>query len=219
MWRRFPAKLILLFHQIGIKALARQSQGSGHARQPAADDQGGLFHLDRLPVERLQQPSLGQRHPHQIFGFLGGPLWLVHVHPGTLVADIGHLKQVGIESGFGQRIAEQRLVGSRCAGGHYHPIQIVFGDLLLDPILSIVGAGIKIVLRVHNVRQCFRIFHDVRDINHAGDIGAAVADENPDARVFCLHISFGRINFGRDQRTPGYRAKATAPASLPPRPA
>ena len=51
---QISAKLILLFHQIGIKALARQSQGSGQARQPTADDQRGLFYLDRLPVEWLR---------------------------------------------------------------------------------------------------------------------------------------------------------------------
>ena len=107
--------------------------------------------FDGLPAERLQQPRLGQRHPHQVLGFLRGLLRLVHVHPGTLVADVGHLKQIGIEAGLCHRVAEQRLMGSRGAGGHHHPIQIVFSDLLLDPILGIVGAGVKIVLRVHDV--------------------------------------------------------------------
>ena len=128
----------------------------------------------------------------------------MHVHPGALVADVGHLKQVGIETGLGQRVAEQRLVGSRGARGYHHPIQIMFGDLLLDPILSIVGAGIKIVLRIHDVGQRLRIFHDVRDVDHAGDIGPAVADKDSDARLFSRHLSFGRIDLGSDQRATGF---------------
>ena len=201
---QISAQLILLFHQIGIKALPCQRQRGSHARQSSADDQGGLFYPDRLPVERLQQAGLGQRHADQVFGFLRGLLRLVHVHPGALVADVGHLKQVGIEAGLGQRVAEQRLVRSRGAGGHHHPIQMVFGDLLLDPILGIVGAGIKIVLRVHDVGQGLGIFHDIRDIDHAGDIGPAVADKDSDARLFSLHISFGWVDLGSDQRAAGF---------------
>ena len=127
----------------------------------------------------------------------------MHVDPGALVADVGHLEEIGIESSLGHGVAEKRLVGSRSAGGDHHPIQTVFGDLLLDPVLGVVGAGIKIVLRIHDVGQGFRIFHDVRDIDHSGDVGPAVTDKDSDARLFSLYISFRRVELGRDQRAPG----------------
>ena len=60
-------------------------------------------------------------------------------------------KRYGLSPASAIVLRKSGLVGSRGAGGHDYAIQIVFGNLLLDPILRIVGAGIKIVLSVHNV--------------------------------------------------------------------
>src|SRR5208283_5940324 len=78
---QMSAKLLLSFDEIDIKSLVGQAQGGGHARQASADHERGLFHLDHLPVEWLQQPRLGDRNPRQVLGFLGGFFRLVHVYP------------------------------------------------------------------------------------------------------------------------------------------
>ena len=52
--------------------------------------------------------------------------------PGTLVADIGHLKEIGIETHFTNRIPKERLMGPRCTGGHDNPVQVEF----LHPLLN-----------------------------------------------------------------------------------
>ena len=50
------------------------------------------------------------------------------MHPGILFADIGQFKEIGIETGFTQGVAEKRLMGSRGAGCHNHPIKSMIFD-------------------------------------------------------------------------------------------
>ena len=68
----------------------------------------------------------------------------LHVHPGVLVADIGHLEEVLVEPGVDQGLPEQGLVGDGRAGRHHHPVELLFLDDLGHGHLGILGAGKEI---------------------------------------------------------------------------
>ncbi len=117
------AQLGLALDQVDAEALVGQGQGRRHPGHAAADDQGIVIQRQRPLGQRLDQPRLGHRHPHQSLGLLGGLLGLVHVDPGALVADVGHLEEVRVQAGLAERVAEERLVRPRRAGGHDHAVQ------------------------------------------------------------------------------------------------
>ena len=58
------------------------------------------------------------------------------VHPGAVLAQVGHLAQVGVEPGLGHGAAEGRLVHARRAGRHHHAGELVLLDGLLDHVLA-----------------------------------------------------------------------------------
>ncbi len=88
------AQLGLFFNQDHFIALIGQAQSGIQAGNPAADHQAFLNHRDFLFLQRVQCRCPGHRHSYQIAGFFSGGFRSFRVHPGILVADIGHLKQV-----------------------------------------------------------------------------------------------------------------------------
>ena len=104
------------------------------------------------------------------------------MHPGVLVADIGHLEQIPVQAAGLQGLHEHRGMGFRTAGGDDHPIQLVLEDLILDLGLGILAAGEEVVVDKDYARQGCRIFLQAGNIDDAGDIGAAVADKDADPR-------------------------------------
>ncbi len=76
------------------------------------------------------------------------------------------------------------------AGCHDHAGQSLFLDILLDQFLAQAGAHELVIARDHHafVSQVFAgPLADFADVDHAGDIGAAVADVYADAfRWFLL---------------------------------
>ena len=95
-------------------------------------------------MQRLEQRGPGHRHAHQVLGFFRGLLGLLHVHPGILVADIGHLKEVLVQPGIDHGLPEQGLVGDGRAGRHHHPVELLFFDDLGHVHLGVLGAGEEI---------------------------------------------------------------------------
>ena len=88
--------------------------------------------------------SLGHRHPYRILGFLRGSLRLMYMHPRTLVADIGHFKQGTIQSGLAQGSLKERFMGTRSAGRHHQPVQLVLLNGLGQHPLRVLGTGIHV---------------------------------------------------------------------------
>jgi hypothetical protein len=78
---------------------------------------------------------------------------VVHVHPGILVADIGHLEEVFVQASLADGLLEERFMGARRAGGHHHPVDIFSSDHLFHFVLGVLGAGEQVVLYVHHVGQ------------------------------------------------------------------
>ncbi len=64
------------------------------------------------------------------------------VNPGTLVADVCHFKEVGIQPSLLNRLLEERFMGPRGARGDNHPVKFMLLDLLLDQFLGILGTCI-----------------------------------------------------------------------------
>ena len=145
------AQPVSAFHQVHFITLLRQGQGGGHARDPATDDQGLFVDPHGEVGQRLQQPGLGHRHVHQVPALGRGRLRLVLMHPGALVADVGHLEEILVEAGVAQHILEDGLVGGGAAGRHHHPVQVVLLDHLDHLVLGVFGAGKEIVLGVSDI--------------------------------------------------------------------
>ncbi len=150
---RPPAQFRLPLHQVRPVALVDQVKRSGHAGHTAADDQCVVVEGLRLGVEREEQPGSGHGHSHQVFGLAGCLVWLLAVHPTALIADVGHLKEVGIQSCATNCLAEDRFVGARRAGSDDDPVQAVLLYALLDQLQRVGGAGINRILGVDDVRQ------------------------------------------------------------------
>ena len=75
-------------------------------------------------LEWLHQRDFGYGHPDEVLGFLGCQLGVVFVHPGVLIPDVCHFKEILIQPGVGQGLLEQWLVRFRCAGRHHDPIEV-----------------------------------------------------------------------------------------------
>ncbi len=156
----------------------------------STNDQGLLIHLDHLGGKGFKKGGLGNGHPHQVLGLFRGLSGLMHVDPGTLIPDIGHLEEITVEAGLPDRVLEERLMGSRSARGNNDPIQFVFFDDLLKQLLGILRAGVEIVIGIDDMGECPGILYDGRDIDHAGDIDSAVTDEGANPGSFIIHILF-----------------------------
>ncbi len=94
------AQLSGFFQKHGLIALAGESQRGIHTGNPAADHQRPLHHMDLVPIQGYGKPRLGHRHPDLLLGLFGGFFRLILVHPGILIADIGHFNQVSVQPGF-----------------------------------------------------------------------------------------------------------------------
>ena len=105
------AQEVLFLHQGHVVALAGQAQGGLHAGHPAADHQTGLGDGQVEFLQRRLQGHGGHGHAHLVFGPLGGRFRFVLVHPGALVPDVGHLKEVLVEAGFLDGLLEEWVHG------------------------------------------------------------------------------------------------------------
>ena len=137
------------------------------------------------------------------FAFCGGLRLLAHVHPGTLVADVGHLEQELVQARFPDRLAEHGLVRAGRTGGHDHAVQAVLLDGLFDLFLGILRAGVEIFVGVDDIRQRARVLLDGGDVHHPADIDAAVADEDADPGLLLrFHLGLRRVFLLGGQRSP-----------------
>ena len=90
------AQFGLPLNQVNLVALVGQVEGGCHPGHPAAHDQCLVVELLRLGVQRKEQPRAGGGHAHQVFGLAGGSFGFAAVHPTALIADVGHLEEVGV---------------------------------------------------------------------------------------------------------------------------
>ncbi|VTR65461.1 hypothetical protein DESC_320058 [Desulfosarcina cetonica] len=114
-----PADGGLLFHHDDLIAVVGQVQGGLDAGHATADHQGTLGHGQVRLTQRTQSADPCHGHLDQVPGLFRGRSRIVHVHPAALLAQVGHLQEVGIEPGILEHLTEGRLVQARRAGGHH----------------------------------------------------------------------------------------------------
>jgi hypothetical protein len=120
---------------------------------------------------------------------------LVHVNPGALIPDIGHLEEILIETHFPNRFLEHGFMGSRRAGGNENPVQLMFLDGFLDLLLGILGTGVKVFVDVDNPFKRLGILFHLGNLDDPSDIDPAVADKDTDPWLLTLDIELGGIFF------------------------
>jgi len=166
------------FHQIDMKPGIGQVQGGGDPGHATSYDQDILAHRNAFWLKRLEQLRLGHSHSDEILGLLRGHGRLVHVHPGALLTDVGHLQHIGIQARLADSPAEGGLMEAGRAGRHHHPVQFVLGYVLLDLLLADVGAGeLQVTGHGHageRLSKALQVLH----IEDPGYIQAAVTDVN-----------------------------------------
>ena len=177
------AQVILPLHEVHTVPSIGQFEGGGHAHHASPDDQHVGVHLHRAPLQgfvvghspdgrKRECPRLVRRHRGVV------------VHPTALLADVGHLDEVGVDPRRLQGFAEGRLVHPGAAGGHDHAIQTLRLDVLDDHLLPGVGAHVLVRLGYGHPRLLQRELGHGVAVDHLGDVGAAVADIDADLVFF-----------------------------------
>ncbi len=115
---------------------------------------------------------------------LPGGLRLVRVDPAVLLADVGDLDLVGVEAGQPGRLLERLLVKGRRAGGDDDAVEVLLLDRIDDHLLAGVGAHIDVIRGERDPGVVLQHLGDLLDVDDAGDIDAAVADEQADPLLF-----------------------------------
>ena len=186
------AQPVLPLHQGHREALVGQGQGRGHPGHAAPHHQGPLLHRHGVGRQGAVARHLCHGHADQVLGLLRGPLRLVHVDPGVLVPDVGHLEEALVEPGLPHGLLEEGFVGPWGAGGHHHPVEPLLlygGGHLLDGVL---GAGEEVVLDEGHPREPPGVLRHLLHVHHPGDVDAAVADEDPDPGGLGIDVPFRR---------------------------
>ncbi len=116
------------------------------AGHPGADDHGAPRHRNLDGSQGAVVAHLLHRHADDLGSLAGGGRAVV-VHPGAVLANVGHLHQVGIQTGSLGGLAKGLQVHVRRAGSHHHAIQVLGGDLLPDDVLSRIGAQVFVIDR------------------------------------------------------------------------
>ena len=178
--RHVPAQGGLALHQHHLVAGVGDVEGRLDAGDAAADDQRPLGHRDGDVGELVGLLHPRHHHLHDVDG-LGRRLGAVLVHPGAVLADVGHLAQVGVEPRGLGGVAEGLLVHARRAGGHHDPVEPVFGDRLLEQALPGVGAHVLVVGGEGDAGQLGGGRRHLFHIDGAGDVLPAVTDKNTDS--------------------------------------
>ena len=111
-------------------------------------------------------------------------LLLIHMNPGALVTDIGHLKEIGIESHFTDRVSKKRLMGPRCAGGHHDTVQVEFLHPLLDQFQGVCRTGVDRIFSMDHSWKGFCKFNDFFHIHGSSDIRSTTADKGSNSWLF-----------------------------------
>ena len=161
-----------------------------------------------LGLQRPQECGFGHCHCYQVFGLLCGHSRLVHVHPGALFPDIGHLQHVRVQPGLGYSPAKCGLMQTRRAGCYDYPIELELCNILLDLLLSGIGTGELQISGDCHIGQLFREAFQLLHVQDTGDVQAAVTDvntnrhETPDSMIALNHLNL--CNFDCYNKVPSH---------------
>ncbi len=167
----------LLLDDGHLEAGVGQVERGLDAGDSAADDQDVLVDLHLVGVERLELARLGHGHLDDVPGLVGGR-GDVGVDPGAVLADVGHLEEVGVEAPLVHAAPEGHLVHVRRACRHDHAVELLVFDGLLDGRLAGLRARVHDVFRVDDIFELKRLLGDGLHVDGGRDVAAAVADKD-----------------------------------------
>ncbi len=130
-----------------LMAAVGNIEGRLDAGDTAADDEGpfGDRHGDRLELSVHLHPL--DEHGDD-FGRFDSGLFLILMDPGAVLADVGHLHQVGIEAGGFGGFAEGLFVHPGGAGGNDDAVEVMLADRFFQEVLAGIGAHVLVVAGV-----------------------------------------------------------------------
>ena len=195
-----PAEFALFLHQIDIETLTREGERRVHTRYPTADHQGRLGDIEKLGLERLGQTHPGDRPTHEVDRFLRRLFGLLAVHPGAVIADVGHLEEIAVQSDLADVLLEELLVRAGRARRHHHPVERVLLNAFLDLGQRVLRAGVEQVFRVGHAGEILRCFRHRGYVHGAGDVRPARADEYTHPGLLGAHVALLGILLGRNHR-------------------
>jgi hypothetical protein len=99
------------------------------------------------------------------------------MHPGAVLADIGHLAEIRVEPGGIGSFPEGLFVHPRGAGGHDDTVEVVLGNSLFEKVLARIGAHVFIIAGIGNAGDLLRGPGYPLNVNGSGNVFAAVADK------------------------------------------
>ncbi len=142
----------LALHQHDFVAAVGDIQRRLNSGNAATDHQRppGDGNSDRN--QRVVVAHLLHRHAHQFGRFRSG-LFAIRMHPGAMLADVGHLHQVGIDAGAFSGLAESLQVHVRGAGGHHDAVEPFAGNLFAQQRLAGIGAHVLVIQRATHARN------------------------------------------------------------------
>jgi hypothetical protein len=111
-----------------------------------------------------------------------------------VLPDIGHLEQIGIQPGLRARLPESGLVHQGRARRHYHPVQVVLVDVVLDQRLPRVGAHVDVVPGDRHILQAGGKVSNCGYIHRGSDIGTTVANVYSNPGMFSVGIPVGWLH-------------------------
>ena len=187
---RDPAQLVALFRQIDLKALIGKTQGGGHAGNSTPDYQDVLVHRQTLIGERLSLDCRADRHLEEILGFGCRLGRRTGMDPGGLIADVGDLHQVLVETCPTQEFLEFGLVGAGRTAADDHPVELLFLDGFTDILHGDPAAAVAFGPGNCDMRKGGGMVDQVCHVDDTADVLAAVADKDPDLRLFPRDITF-----------------------------
>ena len=183
-------QFVFLFNQNHREPLVCKTQCGIHPGHPATDNQCSLNDRNLLFMQRMECGGTGHRHFHQMFGFSGGFFRDIGMDPGILIPDIGHLKEVFVNTAGFEGIHEYSLVGFGRARRNHDPIESVFLNERFHFLLGVLGACKEILSGVHHMGKCFGIFFQHADVHDTRNVDTAVADKHPYSRRLTGQIDF-----------------------------
>jgi len=92
--------------------------------------------------------DFGHGHSYEILGLLRRCLRFAAVHPGTLIANIGHLEEVFVDTHIGHSLLKESLMGQGAARSDDHTVQPLLLDDLAHLLLRVLGAAEEVILHV-----------------------------------------------------------------------
>ena len=174
------SEVVLALEDVNRDLLGGDVQSGGHTGDTSTDDGCGLGDGDLSSLERLKEACLCDGHPEEVLCLLGCCLGAVHVDPGALVTDVGHVVEVHVESTVPACFPEEGLVGPGGAGCDDDPVEVVVGDELGDLVEGVLCARVFGLFRDNNVRQGLCVLGDLGYVHDGTDVDTAVADPNTD---------------------------------------